>query len=569
MTQEVAYNLMSFAQRHQLHQAIAEWYETVYRDDIDSYYPLLGHHWLMADHRELAIDYLEKAGEHALRSGAYREAVTFFSDVLRLAPNVETPSGSAISEAQLRRAHWQRQLGLAYYGLGNVAETERHLLEALRLLGRPMPRGVQALSLNLSRQLFEQSLHRLWPKSIRLQLKLDEKQVGSAPLAEVSLEAARVYEPLGQMYYLANEAGSAIYAAIRALNLAERAGPSPELARSYAIVGTAAGVASLHRPAEFYLRRAWETTQEMDDQPALAWVLTLTGVYRLGVGQWPAAHAALEEAVAIYDRFGDRRGWGDSVAALGWADYFAGRFDRAPELLVRMHRSALESDNLEHRAWSLFGQSIHMLRRGEDEQTIPKLEEAAVLFKQVPGSRLAEMDNYGALAIAYLRRGALAKAETAVMVAAQLQAETPLAASVALDGYANIAQACLALWQREAQSGGTGQGVTQWAAASKRACEALRLLAAVYPIGRPQFWLRRGRYHFLQGKQNLAYRAWQNALREALHLAMPYDRALAHAALSRHLPAHEPSRLFHRDQAARLFKALGAAYDLDRLHEAE
>ena len=90
--QTVAYNLMLFSQRRQLHRSIAEWLEGAYAGNLSSYYPLLAYHWARvieygASDPELiskAVDYFQKAGELALRSYANREAVTFLKEALRL-----------------------------------------------------------------------------------------------------------------------------------------------------------------------------------------------------------------------------------------------------------------------------------------------------------------------------------------------------------------------------------------------------------------------------------------------------------------------------------------------------
>ncbi|MBI3302237.1 MAG: guanylate cyclase, partial [Deltaproteobacteria bacterium] len=49
ITQEVAYNLLLFAQRRELHCAVAEWYERTYTGDLAPFYPLLAHHWSKAE----------------------------------------------------------------------------------------------------------------------------------------------------------------------------------------------------------------------------------------------------------------------------------------------------------------------------------------------------------------------------------------------------------------------------------------------------------------------------------------------------------------------------------------
>jgi class 3 adenylate cyclase len=66
ITQEVAYNLMLFTQRKQLHRMVAGWYERTYAEDLSPYYPLLAHHYTQSEDRAKAIEYLVKAGERAL-----------------------------------------------------------------------------------------------------------------------------------------------------------------------------------------------------------------------------------------------------------------------------------------------------------------------------------------------------------------------------------------------------------------------------------------------------------------------------------------------------------------------
>jgi predicted ATPase len=72
LTQEVAYNLMLFSQRRQLHQAVAEWIEKNYEKNLEAYYTILAHHWSQAAETtealrnshalNKAVEYLHKAG---------------------------------------------------------------------------------------------------------------------------------------------------------------------------------------------------------------------------------------------------------------------------------------------------------------------------------------------------------------------------------------------------------------------------------------------------------------------------------------------------------------------------
>jgi class 3 adenylate cyclase/predicted ATPase len=89
--QTVAYNLMLFSQRRDLHRAMAEWIERNSTADRPNH-ALLAHHWgRVLEHgardRTLISKVLElsqHAGEQALRSSANQEAAVFLKEALRL-----------------------------------------------------------------------------------------------------------------------------------------------------------------------------------------------------------------------------------------------------------------------------------------------------------------------------------------------------------------------------------------------------------------------------------------------------------------------------------------------------
>jgi adenylate cyclase len=92
ITQEVAYNLMLFEQRRQLHQSIGEWYEKNYAEDLANHYPTLAYHWSkVAEGGEAdpavigkAIDYLFKAAAQAVENYANPEASGHLKNALTL-----------------------------------------------------------------------------------------------------------------------------------------------------------------------------------------------------------------------------------------------------------------------------------------------------------------------------------------------------------------------------------------------------------------------------------------------------------------------------------------------------
>lgn len=82
ITQEVAYNLMLFAQRQRLHRKVGESLEANFTDRLGEFYTQLAEHFLRAELWDKALSYLLLAGEAAARQYAYAEARQHFGRAL-------------------------------------------------------------------------------------------------------------------------------------------------------------------------------------------------------------------------------------------------------------------------------------------------------------------------------------------------------------------------------------------------------------------------------------------------------------------------------------------------------
>jgi predicted ATPase len=156
ITQDVAYNLMLFAQRRELHRVIGEWYEREYADRLPQVYPLLAHHWSRAaegqgqlTERALvtkAVDYLTKAGEQASQISAFREAIAAYERALALAPPIATRNGG--NQGGGTRASLLVRLGNTYEAMGDFPAATNRLQEALALARRAGEVKIAAESLS-------------------------------------------------------------------------------------------------------------------------------------------------------------------------------------------------------------------------------------------------------------------------------------------------------------------------------------------------------------------------------------------------------------------------------------
>lgn len=596
--QEVAYNLMLFAQRRQLHRAVAEWYERDQAGELERLYPLLAHHWSEAAIIGKTIDYLEKAGEQALRNYANEEAVTFFSRALDLAGQqpAPAPNGADVfdetSDAVVqpidpvehhpltsfdstpigdeRRARWELRLGEAFVNWAKFGQGRTHLEAGLALLGRPIPTSQTHLIPALIRQLLWQVRHRLWPSG----------SAASSAARTILLEAARAYEGLTAVYYFANEILPSLFAAFYSLNLAEAAGsPSPELARGYASVGAIMGFIPLHGLAEAYCRRALDTVTQVDSLSAQAWVSLATGVYYASAGHWTRTRERFGQVIEISEHLGDRRRWDDGVGNLLTVSYFQGEIETSLKLADELYASAGRRRDPHNQAWALRGKVYNLLLQGKFAEALACVEEVRRLLENDSTivDEALKIDLHGLLAVTHLQ---LAQPQLALQAADQavlLIGQTSPTSYLSLPGYAGPVQVYLAVWEAILGSELAGSDhdsnidVPTLKSKARQAGKALHKFARVFPIGQPRAWLYRGRRAWLLGRSGAAQKAWQKSLAAANQLSMPYEQGLARLEIGRHLPASGASltaREQHLVQARDIFIKLGASPDLARVEQA-
>jgi tetratricopeptide (TPR) repeat protein len=543
VTQEVAYSLLLYGQRRQLHRAVAEWYEHSQADDSASLYPLLAHHWGEAEDPIKTIRYLELAGEQALRAGAYQEAVDFLTEALTVSEALEPalPAG--------RHARWHRQLGDAYMGLGRLPESRQHANRAVALLGRPVPEAPLRVLGDMAGQALQQGLHRVLPARL----------ISGGPDARSdALEAARAYERLALLNYYANAREAAVSAVLHVANLTERAGPSPELARAYGAMSVAAGVVQLHALARRYQRWGHDTARRSDDLPALVFVLLTTSAYDLSVGNLSAAVAALTKGLGIVQDLGDQRRWGELAALLAQVYYHQGELGPLVALSAQMRTMASHADDTQRKAHALLIEAWHLLPQGRLDAAVAQLQEAASLL-QGHGSRADEILAHGMLALAYLRRQDQERARMAAHQAANLIAQSqPVAVSI-LEGYAGVAEVCLSLW---------AAGDHSAIGPARQACAAFRRYARAIPIARPRAWLFQGLAAHLTGRRRRAATAWQKSLALAERMVLPYEQGRTLYEIGRHTQAGLPAQQAPLTRAAKIFEDIGATYELAQIQAA-
>ncbi len=545
--QEVAYKLMLHKQRKELHRVIAEWYESDDGKRAEATYSLLAHHWKEAGIEEKARYYQEKAGDHALRNGAYKEAAEFFR--LLISRGEQTAQDNASPEERLHRASLERRLAQSLLGLGLLEDSRIHFLKALTCLGEAAPTTKAGWIPRLILQCGRQIWHKVW----RTKPTSKEK-------TPTCLEGALVLEQLAEIYYLGNNALGGVHACLRMLNLAEQVGPSPELSRAYAIMGISAALIPHKKLAESYIKQAKETVAQIDHLPSFAWVYYTTGVYHVGQANWEAAREHLTEAIAVYQQLGDNRNLGSASTILGGSYAFAGNFREGLRIWTEHHQRSQRRDDVLHQAWGHGGCALNQFRLGNHAEAIFHAETALAMFT-VNKDHISEIMVQGVLAAAKLREKDLESAvNQAEAVFQKIRSLGRPTSYLLIEGYSAVIEVSLAnLYSQPAK-----RRLSQ--ITLNAALKAMKTYAKLFPMGKPRLLHWQAQAAWQENSQDKALKLWRQSLALAEECQMLYEQAMAHEALGQSVP--DPHvRQMHLTRAVELFTQTQSAYDRNRIED--
>ncbi|HLF26484.1 MAG TPA: adenylate/guanylate cyclase domain-containing protein [Anaerolineae bacterium] len=290
ITQEVAYNLMLFAQRRQLHHAVAQWYERAQADDGTHYYQLLAYHWNKAGDESKAIDYLEKAGRQAMHTGANAEAKALFEQALELLLNLSvTP---------------QRQ---------------RQLVE---------------LAVNLAR------VGAYLPSDNILEMLQRAKDAAEALQDEALL--ARAYGGAGAFHYVMGRISEALNDFGKCMALAERLGLEELLMQPYNIIGRTLAVTGDYAKAAAMLAKGIPLAEKFHDLELLSGSLLFYASTFWFQGRRAEGVPHAERGLALAEQIGLPSRIAGNLMVMGFCQAFCGFFEAATHYLEYCLRIAEE-----------------------------------------------------------------------------------------------------------------------------------------------------------------------------------------------------------------------------------
>jgi predicted ATPase len=358
LTQEVAYETLSFATRALLHDQIGQYIEKTYQGTLDQYIDLLAYHFEHSTNLPKQQEYLLKAGQAAQSNYANAAAITYYRKALSLLPEAEQvnlmlklgevlelvgewkeaeevirPAEALASQLNdvFGRANAQRALGWLLRKQGQYAEAEAWLAHARD--------SYQTLSDNagLSHALADiGEIYRLQGKYSEARTFYEESLALAGSIADPRLrQKARAYALKGAGT-VATWQGD--YATARELNqeslaLRRELGDTPGVATLLNNLGIIARFQRDLADARQMNEESLALFRKMGDRWAVGQLLNNQACVASDQGEYAEARLLLEESLMIRRQLGDKAGLALSLNTLADVVLDEGAYGDARPLL--------------------------------------------------------------------------------------------------------------------------------------------------------------------------------------------------------------------------------------------
>lgn len=232
------------------------------------------------------------------------------------------------------RARVQGKVGELYFKTGDVQKAADAVEEALRLLGRGVPRSALRYGVLLLWELGVQTLHSLFPRAF-----LARRQKASF---EDAAQVIRMYSRLAYIYWFGRGRLACGWAHLREMNLAERYPVSLELAQAYSEHAPVTTMIPWFKRGIAYAQRSFEIRKSFGDIWGQGQSLHFYGIILYASSRYEESIEKCTEAVRLLERTGDR--WEVNTARwhIAYGHYRLGQLRKAYEISRSVYQAGLE-----------------------------------------------------------------------------------------------------------------------------------------------------------------------------------------------------------------------------------
>ena len=261
-------------------------------------------------------------GEVKMLRGDYSGAATMLGRAAQFA------------DQKLARAQNTLKLGELAFKRGEMESATESFEQALRQLGRYVPRNFLVLLVLLAWEAIVQGLHTLLPRLLVARRK--------RPPTDVELLCFRIFSRLAHGYWFIHGKVHVLWAHVRGMNLAERYAPTLELAQSYSEHAPAMSLVPWYGRGIAYAGKSLAIRKSLGDVWGQGQSLHYHGIVLYVASRYHECVEKCREAVRLLERMGDY--WEVHIARyqIAAALYRLGDLQGAVEEARLIHASGLE-----------------------------------------------------------------------------------------------------------------------------------------------------------------------------------------------------------------------------------
>lgn len=377
LLQEVCYETVLLRQRRLYHRRVAKWLEGQVGERQWEYAGRIGEHYERAGEMERAAYWLQQAGERALETSAFPEAVSALERALALVSSTVSPRRWRKVE---RQAALSVHLGSAWERWGKCAEAEKYLRAGLALAQEVGQRKVEAEAFNGLAQVAirwgnYQEAYRLGERALALAREVGERpteavalrRLGTAAFYQGDFQVARrcleealaleerqenrwgmaaCLNALGHVEFVQADLALAFSLHERALALFREIGDRQGIVTCLTSLGNIVFQQGNYSMGIDYYENALTTSREIDDRQGIAFALLGLGWANLWLEEYSRSARYSEESLTLFRELGDRQAVSSCLNNLGHAAAGMGQEERAKRYYLEALAEAHEIEAL-------------------------------------------------------------------------------------------------------------------------------------------------------------------------------------------------------------------------------
>ena len=358
-----------------LHRQVAEAIERVYPDD-PSYLASLAYHWQEAGDTKKEAWYKALAGEQAVNNGAYEDAIRLLTSLIALYVD-------GLPATPLEKAVAHRNLGMAYFHSGSLAQAQAYFSTAVSILGPALPQKPLGQVLGLVGQIMRQLGHRLRPGGVATTSPAERARF---------IEMLRSLSQFGEMTVYTGDILLGAFTGLYGLNTGERAGPAPELVRSYTGMGWIISTLGREKLARRYLALGAETEAIVNNPVSSAFYYATSALAFGGWGEWERCWQHSLRGAELADGIGYWRILSQAYGTMAEVQTVRGNFEAALATREAAHRAGEATNGSNQIALTLAFRAAGLVPLGQYGEAMAMARAALAVEEPVILTQFAVQD---------------------------------------------------------------------------------------------------------------------------------------------------------------------------------